>query len=106
MADAAIWRAAAAALHLHRQNVPSHLFAEEIKVLNMRWPRQASAHFQLCDITFGLRMFRLRDESSSGGWGAYARDKNTSARLCGKNAGGRICVWCTDVSVCDTPVML
>ena len=22
------------------------------------------------------------------GWGAYARDKNTSARLCAKNAGG------------------
>ena len=22
------------------------------------------------------------------GWGAYARDKNTSARLCGKKAGG------------------
>ena len=36
-------------------------------------------------------MFRLRDESSSGrrgGGGANARDKNTSARLCAKNAGG------------------
>ena len=22
------------------------------------------------------------------GWGTYARDKNTSARLCGKKAGG------------------
>ena len=22
------------------------------------------------------------------GWGAYVRDKNTSARLCAKNAGG------------------
>ena len=24
-------------------------------------------------------------------WGAYARDKNTSARLCAKKTGGRIC---------------
>ena len=32
--------------------------------------------------------FQQRDESSSEGWGAYARDKNTSARLCAKNAGG------------------
>ena len=30
-------------------------------------------------------MIRLRDKSSSGG--AYARDKNTSAGLCAKNAG-------------------
>ena len=26
------------------------------------------------------------------GGGAYARDKNTSARVCGKNAGGYLCV--------------
>ena len=34
-------------------------------------------------------MIRLRDKSSSwgGGGGPYARDKNTSARLCAKNAG-------------------
>ena len=31
-------------------------------------------------------MIRLRDKSSSGR--AYARDKNTSAGLCAKNAGG------------------
>ena len=31
-------------------------------------------------------MIRLRNKSSSGG--AYARDKNTSAELCAKNAGG------------------
>ena len=31
-------------------------------------------------------MIRLQDKSSSGG--AYARDKNTSAGLCAKNAGG------------------
>ena len=40
-------------------------------------------------------MIRLRDKSSSGGeggggggGGAYAQDKNTSAGLCAKNAGG------------------
>ena len=32
-------------------------------------------------------IFRPQDESSSGG-GAYARDKNTSARLCARNGGG------------------
>ena len=34
---------------------------------------------------------RLRDESSFGGvggGGAYAWDKNTSVRVCAKNAGG------------------
>ena len=31
---------------------------------------------------------QLRDESSFGEGGAYARDKNTSGRLCAKNAGG------------------
>ena len=40
-----------------------------------------------------ISIFRLRDESSSGGGGgggggAYARDKNTSVRVCAKNAGG------------------
>ena len=34
-------------------------------------------------------MIRLQDKSSSGG--AYARDKNTSAGLCAKMPGGRIC---------------
>ena len=34
-----------------------------------------------------ISIFRQRDEASSGGWGAYARDKNTSARVCTKNAG-------------------
>ena len=33
-------------------------------------------------------IFRLWDKSSSGVGGAYARDKNTSAGLCAKNAGG------------------
>ena len=31
--------------------------------------------------------------------GAYARDKNTSARLCSKNAGGRAYLWDTTVQV-------
>ena len=36
-----------------------------------------------------ISVIRLRDNSSSGGeGGAYARDKNTSAGLCAKNAGG------------------
>ena len=34
-----------------------------------------------------ISVIRLQDKSSSGG-GAYARDKNTSAGLCAKNAGG------------------
>ena len=38
-----------------------------------------------------ISIFRQRDESSSGGGGAYARDKNTLTSLCAKNAGGRIC---------------
>ena len=33
-----------------------------------------------------ISVIRLRDKSSSGG--AYALDKNTSAGLCAKNAGG------------------
>ena len=36
-------------------------------------------------------MIRLRDKSSSEGGGAYAQDKNTSAGLCAKNAGGGLC---------------
>ena len=41
-------------------------------------------------------MIRLWDKSSSGGGGgggggAYERDKNTSAGLCTKNAGGGLC---------------
>ena len=39
------------------------------------------------------------------GWGAYARDKNTSARLCTKKAGGAYAqggayLWDTTVCVC------
>ena len=33
------------------------------------------------------------------GWGAYARDKNTSARLCAKNAGGGAYLWDTTVHI-------
>ena len=32
------------------------------------------------------------------GWGAYVQDKNTSARLCAKNAGG-LCVYFWDTTV-------
>ena len=31
-----------------------------------------------------IKIIRLRDESFPGGWGDYARDKITSARVCGK----------------------
>ena len=33
-------------------------------------------------------ILRLWDKSSSGGWGAYVRDENTSVRVRAKNAGG------------------
>ena len=36
-------------------------------------------------------ILRLWNESPSGGWGAYARDKNTSVRVRAKNAGGLMC---------------
>ena len=39
------------------------------------------------------------------GWGAYARDKNTSARLCAKKAGGAYArggVYLRDTTVYNT----
>ena len=44
---------------------------------------------------------RLRDESSAGGWGVVW-DKNTSARLCAKIAGGVL--MCEGVYLWDTTV--
>ena len=56
----------------------------------MRAVRVRSRHFNGRRPNGLISVIRLRDKSSSGG--AYARDKNTSAELCAKNAGGgRIC---------------
>ena len=63
----------------------------------MRAVRVRSRHFngrQPNGLNKNISVIRLRDKSSSGaeggggGGGAYARDKNTSAGLCAKNAGG------------------
>ena len=58
----------------------------------MRAVRVRSRHFngrQPNGLNKNISVIRLRDKSSSGAkGGAYARDKNTSAELCAKNAGG------------------
>ena len=58
----------------------------------MRAVRVRSRHFngrQPNGLNKNISVIRLRDKSSSEGeGGAYARDKNTSAGLCAKNAGG------------------
>ena len=58
----------------------------------MRAVRVRSRHFngrQPNGLNKNISVIRLRDNSSSGGeGGAYARDKNTSAGLCAKKAGG------------------
>ena len=60
-------------------------------------------------------MIRLRDKSSSGGGGGgggtYARDKNTSAGLCAKNAGGLMReggggAYLRDTTVVCMPILL
>ena len=40
-----------------------------------------------------------------GGRGAYVRDKNTSARLCAKNAGGGGGLCAGGAYLCDTTVL-
>ena len=52
----------------------------------MRAVRVRGRHFNGRQPSGLISMIRLQDKSSSGG--AYARDKNTSAGLCAKNAGG------------------
>ena len=42
----------------------------------------------MVDIQLALNVWDEYESSSGGGGGAYARDKNTSAKLCTKKAGG------------------
>ena len=46
-----------------------------------------------------VAIFRLWDESSSGGV-AYAQDKNTSVRVCAKTVGGGLFVGHYGIYVC------
>ena len=57
---------------------------------------KAGRHFNCRQPSGLISIFQVRDESSSGELGgrAYAKDKNTSARLCAKNAGGAYTMVC------------